>query len=269
MMETCRSHHDFLSDLPVYCLTDSELCISSVDGGGNGGPSFGAGSAVHAEVAIEASDTFIAEERLLFAVVATVHDEGEFAGVRMGLSTGDESSSVHGDEASLDCQVDSVLEDQSTALNSNTLQNRSILVDKESSSFGHVDQIIVDGRHIDTPSRTVAPFNDVEETIANNSITASQCDSESVVLIIGAAPGANCALDLSGGRDAHNWTVDSIDGDDRRGDVESSTSNGESIPATDVAIARANTINNRCLVLPVLDSSSEGLSVAAVMIDDI
>jgi len=128
MVEACGSDHYLFTNLPIDSFANGELTVSCVDGGGNGGPGDCPWCTIHAELTVEATDSFISEERLLFSVVATVHDEGQFTIVRVLLCTCDELATIHGDETSLHCQVHSIFEDKSATLNSNALKNRCALI---------------------------------------------------------------------------------------------------------------------------------------------
>ena len=265
MLETSRRHHDLLADLPVNRLNNCDCACAWNDSGGEGGPSGESRFAVHAEVAVQTADTLISEQGLLLAVVPAVHDEGQFAQMRVFLSTGDEPSSVQSNEPGLDSQVHPIFEHQSTALNSNTLENGSVLVDHQSRAFGYVDEIVVDGRHVHAPSGAVAPFKNVEEVVLEEGVGVAESNGESVGLSVGAASGANRALNLSGRGSARNRTVHSVNSNNGGSNVESSASEGQQIPTADVAVPRTDSSDDRSGVLSVLNSSGKGLGVGSVM----
>lgn len=114
------------------------------------------------------------------------------------LSTGNEFTSVEGDETGLNSEGLPVFEDDGSSINSDALKDGSILIDKEGSSLGHNDEVIVNRGDVNSPGSLVAPSQGIEEGILQNGIAGSKHNCECIVLSVSARSGSNCANNSSG-----------------------------------------------------------------------
>ena len=223
---------------------------------------------MHRKFAIFAADTLVSKHGLLFAIVASVHDEGQWVGVRMLFGSCYEPASVHGDKSSLNSQVAFIGKDQGASLNSNSLKDGCILVNIERGSLGHVDEVVVNRWHIDSPGQWIAPLQHIEEAVSQNGSTISNIDSESIVQIVGTGPGSNSTSDLRGSSGSYS-TIHSINGDNCSCNVEVLSGQGQGVPAKNLSVPGADRSYNRSCVLPEFSSVGEGLSVESVFVYDV
>ena len=86
-----------------------------------------------------------------------MHDEGELVSVRVLLSTGYEFTFIEGDEPCLDGKSLGVFKDKSTSVDCDTLEDRGVLVDHEGCSGWDDDEVIGDGRNVDSPCGGITP----------------------------------------------------------------------------------------------------------------
>ena len=97
----------------------------------------------------------------------------------------------------------------------------------------------------------------------------AESNGESVGLGVGAASGANRALDLSGSRSARNRAINSVNSNNGSSNVKSSACEGQQIPTADVAVPWTDSSDHRSGVLSVLHNPRKGLSVGSVMEDHV
>ena len=114
------------------------------------------------------------------------------------LGSGNEFTSIEGDETGLNSEGLSVFEDNGSSINSNSLKDRSILIDEEGGSLGHNDEVIVNRGNVNSPGSLVAPSQGIEEGILQNGIARSKHNCKCVVLSVGARSSSNCADNSSG-----------------------------------------------------------------------
>ena len=179
-----------------------------------------------------------------------------------------ESASIHCDKSSLNSQTAFIGKDQCASLNSNSLKDGRVLVNIERGSLGHIDEVVVNRWHIDSPGQWVAPLQHIEEAISQNGSTIPNINGEGIVQIVGIGPGSDSAGDLRGSSGSHS-TIHPINGDNCSCSVEILSSQGQGVSAIDLSISGADRSYNGSCVLSEFSSIGEGLGVESVFVDDI
>jgi hypothetical protein len=92
------------------------------------------------------------------------------------LGSSDEPSSHYSDEASIDCEVLLIGEDDGSVGDSNASQIGCILINQQRHSCGDADQVSVNGREVCSPGAFVTPSEDIVEGVSEDGCTIADHD---------------------------------------------------------------------------------------------
>ncbi len=89
MVETSGCNNDFLSNIPIDWVLDSERRLTSCDRGTEHCPSVLPYLTMDGDKTLKTSNTLVSEHGLLCSIVASIKDEGELVLVGLSLCTCD------------------------------------------------------------------------------------------------------------------------------------------------------------------------------------
>jgi len=132
VVKTGSRHSDRLTHLPINWLDQSHSHLSRLNRGIEVSPGGEAGDAVHAELAVFASDHLVPKGGQLFPIVIPIEGEGEFILIRVRGCACPKLASVEQEVTGIEGHVLLISEDDISSLNDNGVQLGRTRIHKQS-----------------------------------------------------------------------------------------------------------------------------------------